>query len=395
MTGNDAARYMANLLFVAQSDGALNAKEESCLDEIRAAIGATQKDMNAAAALLADGDYKPTPVGRFSDQVRNLEGMIQLAVADGKMVEGEKGAIIAFAKQVGVTQEQIDRILRQFLPPQESPPVAKAAAPPSTEPRATPFSVFNLPTGEVAIEFSESEAFGRARNLAANAPVFKEVLRSGRKWVIASWPMGQMQDAANLAEQLKGVEDRKALVAGEEIEWDELFGFLPCLEQREAAYIPEEHCFLAERGEVNIWGCKAARMNWAEYSPWFTYGAFKKKDVFVLDKERIKGELERNLRNVRFCPFLRSDLLKAVLTLLPDEIQVSRQSGWKYRGNEQETPNSIPITIREMKPDGTGAERKIYARGVSPIGFDAVRDLLMQAFTSCRITDVDYRALVP
>ncbi|NOZ22002.1 MAG: hypothetical protein GXP25_13050 [Planctomycetes bacterium] len=398
MTGNDAAKYMANLLYVAQLDGALNAKEGAGLDAIRAAIGVTQKDMGDATALLAEKNYQPTPAGRFSDQVRNLEDMIQLAVADGKMVHGEKKAIVAFATRVGVTQEQIDRILRQFCPRQESAAGGKGAAPSKETPArrsAAKFSVFHLPTGEVCIEFAESEAFGRARNMAANAPVFKEVLRSGRKWVVASWPMDQMLEAARVAEQLKGVEERKALVAGEDIDWDELFGFLPCLAQREGAYLAQEHCFSAEKGEVNIWGCKSARMNWAEFSPWFTYGTFKKKDVFAFDKERIKGELERNLRNVRFCPFLRADLLKAVLDLLPDEVQVSRQSGWKYRGNEQETPNSIPLTIREMTPDGPGAERKIYARGVSPIGFDAARDLLMQAFTMCRITDVDYRALAP
>jgi len=398
MTGNDAAYYIANLVFVAQSDGALNPKEEASLDAIRAAMGVTQKDMDAATPLLADGDYQPKPVGRFSDRVRNLEDMIQLALADGKIVHGEKAAIVAFATRVGVTQEQIDRILRESRPEQESTPAEKGTAQPkeaSPPPSAAKFSVFDLPKGEVTIEFVESEAFGRARNLATSAPDFKEALRSGKKWVVASWPIAQMLDAANVAEHLKGVEERKALVAGQEIDWEELFGFLPCLAQREGAYFAQEHCFSADKGEVNIWGCKAAHMDWAEYSAWFTYGSFKQKDVFAFDKDRIKNELERNLRNVRFCPFLRPDLLRAVLDLLPAEVQVSRQSGWKYRGNEQETPNSIPIIIREMTPDGPGSERKIYARGVSPIGFDAARDLLMQAFTTCRITDVDYRTLVP
>ena len=59
------------------------------------------------------GDYHATPVGRFSDKVRNLEDMILIALSDGRLPDSEKEQIRAFAKAINVNQDQINEMVSE------------------------------------------------------------------------------------------------------------------------------------------------------------------------------------------------------------------------------------------------------------------------------------------
>lgn len=404
MTGKDAARYLANLLVVAKSDGQLNPKEEAGLDRVLNDLGAAKRAMTDARQIAEEQSYQPTPVGRYSDQIRNLEDMVFISITDGKLEIVEKTAILAFAKLIGVRQEQMDLILSQSqsrVKPadKEAKELKETAALPKQIGEASPgkTTALDYPTEGISIEFPESQLgnFDAALKAARAAQRFQECVRDKTRWFLCTWPKDRMLEVAKMADLLKGEERRKAYVAGKPTDWDDLFGFVPCMQQRQSAYLPAEHCFGVDENILNIWGCKENGMHWSEFSQWFTFGHFKQKDVFVFDKKKIQAELEAASHRYRFCPFLRLPLIKTLLQLFPEEVTISRKSGWKYRGNAQETPNSIKVTIQEATADGAPVLREIYARGVAPIGFAVAKDMLRQAFSKCGITDVSYLSLIP
>ena len=203
-----------------------------------------------------------------------------------------------------------------------------------------------------------------------------------------------MSNIVKLIENLKGLRNRKAYLNGNPVVWDELFGFLWCMQQRQSAYRSAEYCFGADDKQLNLWGCKQIRMDWTEWAEWFLFGQFRNKDIFVFDKKRISHELKSNMHKFRFCPFLRIKLIETVFQLLPDEVKVSKGSGWQYKENYQETPNSIKI-VEKVKYEGFTDTNEFYADGVRPIGFEIANNILKKAFNQCGISDVDPKTIIP
>ena len=135
-------------------------------------------------------------------------------------------------------------------------------------------------------------------------------------------------------------------------------------------------------------------MNWTEWADWFSYGHFRGKDIFVFDKKKISHELKNNMHQFRFCPFLRSKLIETVFKLLPDDVRVSKGSGWQYRENYQETPNSIKI-VEKVKYEGFTDTNEFYADGVTPIGFKIAKEILQKALNQCGIGDLEVENIIP
>lgn len=411
----DIPKYLANIMAVARADGILSPQEEAAIGEICAEIRARKKDISRAESLVSNTDYKLTPVGRYSEQIRNIEDMIFTSLSDGKLEASERSVIVAFAKQIGIAQQQINRILSEAKSRAHAQGATikclkcKSAIPPGAkfcpecgssiesngETNGTKID-FEYHSQGISIEFAESSSsnFDAALSEARRAPDFQECLRSKKRWFLATWPRAQILSIVNLAESLKGIRNRKAYLDGKEFPWDELFGFVWCMQERQSAYKPAEYCFGADEKRLNLWGCKQIRMDWTEWANWFSYGSFRKKDVFVFDKERIKHELANNMHKYRFCPFLRNLLIETVFQLLPNEVRVSKRTGWKYKQNYEETPSSIRIVEKE-KHNGFTTTREFYADGVVPIGFEVAREFLKRAFKACGVNDVDIRAIAP
>jgi len=407
--------YLANVLAVARADNVLSPQEESALEAARCEIMAKKKDLRDAEKLAADQNYELTPVGLFSDRVRNLEDMVLVAMVDGELDDTEKRRLTLFAKQIGVTQGQI-RVIVSDVKHRLKVKTATVSCPScsaqitasskfcpqcgaSVEPQAAAASTkleFEYPDNGISIEFAESTSasFDTALSAASDAPHFQECIRSKKRWFLATWPRDQIVSAAKLAEALKGLRNRKAHLDGTEVSWDELFGFVWCMGRREAAFKPAEYCFGVDEKRINLWGCKQVRMDWTEWADWFSYGRFRKKDVFVFDKARIRHELENNLHAFRFCPFLRPTLIEAVFQLLPDDVRVSERKGWQYKRSYEETPNSIRIVQKEQQ-DGFVMTNEFNSDGVSPFGYKAAKYILTKAFQACGINDVNIRAVVP
>ena len=113
MTKEDKVPYLANVAFISTVDGEVTPLEANAIESIREEIGATKDDLHKALTAVAQGDYQITPIGRYSDRIRNLEDMIFVAIADGEFTKAEKPEVLSFAKSIKITQEQISEILNE------------------------------------------------------------------------------------------------------------------------------------------------------------------------------------------------------------------------------------------------------------------------------------------
>jgi len=113
MTKEQMVMYLANVAMIAAVDGELNPSEAKAIESIRQEIGATKAELQKALTAVAQGGYKIFQVGRFSDQVRNLEDMIVVSLKDGVVAESEKSEVLSFAKSIKITRGQITEIFAE------------------------------------------------------------------------------------------------------------------------------------------------------------------------------------------------------------------------------------------------------------------------------------------
>lgn len=414
MTSSDLVQYLANVIHVVRADSQLTPAEETALAAVVADIGAKKKEVKEAEKLAIQNGFQVKPVGRYSEQIRNIEDMVYVALTDGDLGESEKASIVEFAKQLDVTQDQVDRIASEAHTRATAQTSTIACAKCGVQCQATakfcpecgvPIQgqaqtqatklEFDYPKSGAAIEFAETTVatFDGALRAARASTSYQEIERSKKRWFLAAWPAGSIADTLELVANLKGVRNRKVYIDGTEYPWDEVFGFLWCGEQRESAYKPAEYCFGADEKRPNLWGCKQLHMDWVQWAEWFTYGKWVSKDTFQFDKDRIAHEVEANSHRLRFCPHLRRNLLQAVFQSLPDRVRVSDRDGWKYKKNCEQIPNSIKI-VQKTTQDGFVYTNEFFTDGVVPVGFDVAKAILKRAFDQCGITDVDVRVIL-
>jgi len=409
MQKSDQEKYLSNISIISRLDGVLNSKEEDVIEKIRSEIGATKSILNQAIKN-AQGENEIIPFQRFSDNIRNLEDMILVALADGELSENEKRSIAIFAKKIHLTQEQISIILQEtkkrcqtlseemkcqqcnqtisssskFCPSCGASLLGSPAKQNETK------LALEIPSWGLTVEFCESSSatFEDALRVAKLCPTFQECLRSKKKWYCATYSDEKILDLLKLVENLKGMRNRRIYVKGESVQWDEVFGFLWCFQRRQQAYKPEEYCFGLDEKRLNIWSCKQANMDWTEWADWFSYGKFKNENCFVFDKKRIMHELKTNLYQIKFCPCFRGKFVEVVMSLFPEEAKISSNTLWDYKEDYQQTPGAMKL----VKKDDYYTE-EVYVNGVKPVGFDLAKKLIEKGIKSCGIKQLDYRAL--
>jgi hypothetical protein len=111
MNKEDMVRYLANVALISASDGKLDPREAQAIESIRKEIGAGEKELHEALNVVARGGHKISPVGRFSDKVRNLEDMIFVSLSDGNLDKRQKPDILSFAKATNISQAQLTELL--------------------------------------------------------------------------------------------------------------------------------------------------------------------------------------------------------------------------------------------------------------------------------------------
>jgi len=113
MHDKEITTYLANVLYIASQDGRLTSQELAALDEVRRLVGAKRIHVTEATRLVEDAKFTARGVGTLGAQVRNLEDMVFVGLADADLVAGEREAIEAFCEQIGLTQTQLDQIVRE------------------------------------------------------------------------------------------------------------------------------------------------------------------------------------------------------------------------------------------------------------------------------------------
>jgi len=397
-------RYLASVISIARIDKRVSPREMDGFALVQSKIGAKKTDLTKAHYMAESPQFRLEPLSRFAANVQLLEDMIFIALIDNGSIS-EESLIHEFAKSAGVSGSQVDRIINDV----------KVALTSNTANRTCPNCCreissqakfcpecgaliaevekaaiinieYEIPKDGISIEFAESTASGfpEAVKIANSAPVRGTCMRAKKTWYLASWPLSDISDAGRLVECLKGMRNRKVYIDGLETSWDDVFGFSWCAEQRNTAFKPVEYCFGLDENRLNIWGCKQSRMDWVDWAPWFTYGSFRKKGllnnqiVFEFDKVRIKHDLQTNLYRFRYCPFMNTKLIEAVVNAFPSEVTPSTKGLWTYKRDYNESPGAIKVQVREGKGSYAYTD-EYYSNGVSPKSLTLGIDILKTA----------------
>jgi Zn finger protein HypA/HybF involved in hydrogenase expression len=113
MNKDDLVLCLANVVSISRVDGETNSLEGQAIERIRQEIGATKGDLTTAISAVVKANHKITPVGRFSEKVRNLEDMLLVSISDGELSDTEKPEILSFAKAIKISQDQLQEILTE------------------------------------------------------------------------------------------------------------------------------------------------------------------------------------------------------------------------------------------------------------------------------------------
>jgi len=115
MRSKELINYLANLITIASADGFIDKKEGAGIERVYKEINAKKTDLEEAKRTTKKRDYQLTPVGRYSERLRNLEDMIFVALSDNDLSDSERSVILSFAKAIGAKQEQINTILSESI----------------------------------------------------------------------------------------------------------------------------------------------------------------------------------------------------------------------------------------------------------------------------------------
>ena len=113
MTEEQRIQYLANIFHVARADGRVDGVEDTTSEQIAEGIGGGYLETRKGLDLALEKDFAVQLPQRLSDRIRNLEDMFMLACCDQGFDAMEKEIIIDFAKQIGITQDQLNAIRRE------------------------------------------------------------------------------------------------------------------------------------------------------------------------------------------------------------------------------------------------------------------------------------------
>lgn len=113
MDDKDLQQYLANILFVMKFDGPPSQDEKDAFAQVCDSLNAGDTDSRTAEELVVRPDFVMRPAGSSADRLRNLQDLVYVAIIDGELTDLERVKVIDFAKQVGITQKQMNRIVAE------------------------------------------------------------------------------------------------------------------------------------------------------------------------------------------------------------------------------------------------------------------------------------------
>jgi hypothetical protein len=89
---SDQISYLANIIFLANADGAPPPKVAAALEEIRTTVGAKKSTYDGAVKRALSGTFAPIRITSFPAQVSNLADLLYIAVLDDTLSEEKNGS---------------------------------------------------------------------------------------------------------------------------------------------------------------------------------------------------------------------------------------------------------------------------------------------------------------
>jgi transitional endoplasmic reticulum ATPase len=228
-------------------------------------------------------------------------------------------------------------------------------------------------------------ALARAAKVAAGHPSYRVV---GNGYTNGS-PAGGSPVACvelDLPDDWRALDDLRLLLRGEKgveyeadgvaVSGEELFGGLSCfLRKQRGGHSAREWCTPREISEKQMFACKQIRVYDNDHptrNSWYAFGRMGEGGRFVVDKEALTERVLSDLGPCVRCPILDLDRVADTLARLPEEIDPSRDEGWRYRGSG--SPESLGVAKKSAEaevpkapePKGGGGEGifERFAKGV-------------------------------
>ena len=235
----------------------------------------------------------------------------------------------------------------------------------------------SVPKQGITIEFgySSSPNFDLAYSEASNFPSFKQFGEGKKATHRIFFDSSDITSTIELVEYIRGWKSSRIYIDGERSTWENVYSFTWCMNGRNSSFKPELYCFGYENDfELNLWGCKQARMAFREHADWFEWGEWiNKNGDWKFDKERIQHELQIELFKYRYCPYLDLALVEDVLNAIPEIVNPTKNKNWKFI--ESWSSDSLTSGLRIITKR-FGYEDEVVMKCVAPNGAGAIKEII-------------------
>lgn len=189
---------------------------------------------------------------------------------------------------------------------------------------------------EISFPLAPEGPLGRASGLAAGHSSYRVEGDDGTALVNISldsredWRM--LEELSTL---LRG--ERRAVfrLGGESISREELFEGLRCFFRKQrSGKSAKDWCTPKSASGRQLFPCKQVRVYDNDHltrSSWYSFGGMREDGVFGVDKDGMTEKVLSDLGSCVRCPILDLDATAEIVARLPEEIDPSRQNGWRYR----------------------------------------------------------------
>jgi len=374
----DIPLYLANVLHVAGLDRRRGARESAVWDTVVERLGATDEDVAAAGRLLQGSGNNIFLPRSTHARMENLQDMLMMALADGRITPQEAGPIERVARTMRYTQADVDLALKraesELRKIQRAADRKRRAAEAAASQRSQETPVSASAPSQAAVP----PPLPPKRSVAGGAPVEDASEDAAGQLPVDSEPYADTTDAATVEPPQPADEDAAVPAAdlpAEPVPPVEQAVNLPdrvrlCAAACAAAEDRRGYCFGLPDGELNPWGCRLSGLDWSDGADWFKAGRFRDASTFEFDKREIAERLSGNLSVVTGCPYFSEKFAEYAFEALPRRVTIGER--WAYRTPDSADDAEIIETVEYIY--GCPLRKTVFSDGVTPRGgYDAYK----------------------